>query len=72
MPFPAIKANIAAALHYLVYIERRQARRYVAEILRLRGFDPDTDRYEIERVYSRAETHPSREPIRDGSCRGAS
>jgi pilus assembly protein CpaF len=64
MPFPAIKANIAAALHYLVYIERRQAQRYVAEILRLRGFDPDTDRYEIERVYSRAEGRPSPEPVR--------
>jgi pilus assembly protein CpaF len=66
MPFPAIKANIAAALHYLVYIERRQAQRYVAEIIRLHGFDPDTDRYELEHVYSRAEP-PSAEPVRGAS-----
>ena len=60
MPFPAIKANIAAALHYLVYIERRQAKRYVAEIIRLHGFDPDTDRYQLEHVYSHAgRRHPS-------------
>jgi len=67
MPFPAIKANIAAALHYLVYIERRQAQRYVAEIIRLHGFDPDTDRYELEHVYSRAEPSPSPEPVRGAS-----
>jgi pilus assembly protein CpaF len=67
MPFPAIKANIAAALHYLVYIERRQAQRYVAEIIRLHGFDPDTDRYELEHVYSRAEASPSAEPVRGAS-----
>ena len=67
MPFPAIKANIAAALHYLVYIERRQAQRYVAEIIRLHGFDPDTDRYELEHVYSRAEPSPSAEPVRGAS-----
>jgi len=53
MPFSAIKANIAAALDYLVYIERRQARRYVAEVIRLDGFDPDADHYQLEHVYSR-------------------
>jgi pilus assembly protein CpaF len=58
MPFPAIKANIAAALHYLVYIERRQARRYVAEVLRLDGYDPDTDRYQTEQVYVREGRQP--------------
>ena len=58
MPFPAIKANIAAALHYLVYIERRQARRYVAEVLRLDGYCPDTDRYQTEQVYVREGRQP--------------
>jgi pilus assembly protein CpaF len=51
VPFKAIKANIAAALHFLVQIERRSGRRFVAEILRLDGYDPDEDRYKTERLY---------------------
>jgi pilus assembly protein CpaF len=56
MPHSAIKANIANALHCLVYIERRHSRRYVAEIIRLDGYDPDTDRYQTEHVYKRKGT----------------
>jgi pilus assembly protein CpaF len=58
MPFPAIKASIATALNYLVYIERRLARRYVAEVLRLGGYDPDTNQYQLERVYTREGARP--------------
>ena len=53
MPHSAIRANIAYALHSLVYIERRHARRYVAEVIALNGYDPDTDRYQIEHIYQR-------------------
>jgi pilus assembly protein CpaF len=53
MPPAALRANIAGAVHYLVYIERRRAQRYVAEIVRLQGYDPDRQRYEIEHVYQR-------------------
>ena len=53
MPHAAIKANIANALHSLVYIERRQAMRYVAEIIHLHEYDPNTNLYRLERIYKR-------------------
>ena len=68
MPIPAIKANIAAALHYLVYIERRQAKRYVAEVLRMGGYDPDTGygMLDIPAALTRAAPNPdSPEPNDD-------
>jgi pilus assembly protein CpaF len=58
MPHLAIKANIASALHYLVYIERRQAQRYVAEVLRVDGYDPGTNQYQLERAYARQGAQP--------------
>ena len=58
MPFPAIKANISTALHYLVHIERRGGRRYLAEILRLHSFNPDQDRYDLETLYRREDPCP--------------
>jgi len=53
MPHSAIKANIANALHCLVYIERRQSRRYVAEVIALDGYDSDSDRYQVRHIYQR-------------------
>jgi hypothetical protein len=53
MPFPAIKANISTALHFLVHIERRGGHRYLAQILRVHSFNPDLDRYELESLYVR-------------------
>jgi pilus assembly protein CpaF len=44
LPYEAIRANIAEALHVLVHIERRHGRRFVSEILALNGYDPALDR----------------------------
>jgi pilus assembly protein CpaF len=52
LPFGAVKANIGAALHYLVQIERRRGRRYVSEVIELRGYNPDTDVYDQRAVYT--------------------
>ncbi len=51
MPYRAIKTNIADSLDVIVQIERRPGQRKVAEVLALRGFDPDLDKYNFDSVY---------------------
>ncbi len=48
IPYRAIKTNIADSLNILVQMERRPGRRYVSEVVDLRGYDPEADRYEVE------------------------
>ena len=45
LPYQAIRANIADAVHLVIHLERRHGRRVVAEALRLERFDPQADRY---------------------------
>ena len=52
LPYRAIQSNIADALDLVLHLERRNGRRYVAELLRLTRFDHDQDRYEFEPVYA--------------------
>jgi pilus assembly protein CpaF len=51
IPYVAIKTNIAESLDVIVHIERRPGQRRVAEVLALRGFDPDLDKYNFDSVY---------------------
>ncbi len=55
LPYHAIKANIAASLNVIVQIERRPGQRFVSEVLELRGYDPDADRYDFKPIYIREE-----------------
>ncbi|PYT73175.1 MAG: hypothetical protein DMG39_07410, partial [Acidobacteria bacterium] len=43
LPYRAIKSNIADSLQVVVQIERRPGRRYVSEVVEIRGYDPDAD-----------------------------
>ena len=52
LPYKAIKSNIGDSLNLLVHVERRPGRRFVSEVLRLEGYDPERDRYSFGRVYS--------------------
>ena len=52
LPYRAIQSNIADALDLVLHLERRNRRRYVAELLRLARYDPNQDRYEYELVYA--------------------
>jgi pilus assembly protein CpaF len=57
IPYIAIKTNIAESLDVIVHTERRPGQRVVAEVLALRGFDPDLDKYNSDFVYQyRAES----------------
>ena len=50
LPYVAIKTNIAESLDLIVQIERRPGQRRVAEVLALRGFDADLDKYNFDFV----------------------
>ncbi len=51
MPYRAIKTNIADSLNVIVRIERRPGQRYVSEVLKIRGYDPEADLYELEPIH---------------------
>jgi pilus assembly protein CpaF len=53
LPYRAIKTNIADSLNLLVHIERRPGQRYVSEVTRIRGYSPDSDRYDLSPVFVR-------------------
>ncbi|MGI9071704.1 MAG: CpaF family protein [Bryobacteraceae bacterium] len=51
LPYKAVRSNIAEAVHLLVHIERRRGKRLVSEMLAVKSYDPELDRYELEPVY---------------------
>jgi pilus assembly protein CpaF len=53
MPYLAIKTNLADSLNVIVHIERRPGIRFVSEVLKIRGFDVESETYHLESVYSR-------------------
>ena len=55
LPYHAIKANIADSLNVIVQIQRRPGQRFVSEVLEIRGYDPDADRYDLAPMYVREE-----------------
>ncbi|MBA0083849.1 MAG: Flp pilus assembly complex ATPase component TadA, partial [Acidobacteria bacterium Pan2503] len=57
LPYRAIKSNIADSLQVVIQIERRPGRRYVSEVVEIRGYDPDADLFNCPAIYQRRETH---------------
>ena len=45
LPYRAIKTNIGDSLNVVVHLERRPGRRFVSELVEIRGYDPDNDEY---------------------------
>jgi len=52
-PYRSIRRNIAESVHLLVYLSRNEGKRRVTEVLAVRNYDPDQDRYELETLYER-------------------
>jgi pilus assembly protein CpaF len=52
MPYRAIRTNIAECLNALVQLQRRPGARFVSEVLEIRAYDPDSDRYDFHTLYS--------------------
>jgi pilus assembly protein CpaF len=53
LPYAAIRHGIAECVQLLVHLERRHARRLVTELVRVRGYDPSTDAYDLQPLSSR-------------------
>jgi DNA polymerase III delta prime subunit len=53
LPHRVVRSNISDGIHLLVHIERRQGYRCVTEVVRVRGYNPAEDRYELETVYAK-------------------
>ena len=53
LPYVAIRRNIADALHYVLHIQRRQAHRFVSELLAMERYDPDHDHYIFKPIFLR-------------------
>jgi pilus assembly protein CpaF len=51
LPYRAIKTNISDSLHVVVQIERRPGRRFVSEVLEIKGYDPEADLYDFDAAY---------------------
>ena len=57
LPYRAIKSNIADSLQVVIQIERRPGRRYVSEVVEIRGYHPDADLFDCLAIYQKPETH---------------
>ena len=53
MPYRAIKTNIADSLNIIIQIERHPGTRFVSEVLEIRGYNPETEHYELRCIYAR-------------------
>jgi type IV secretory pathway VirB2 component (pilin) len=50
--YRAIKTHIGDSLDVVVHMERRPGRRFVSEVLEIKGYDPDRDHFELCQVYA--------------------
>jgi pilus assembly protein CpaF len=48
LPYKAIKASIGDSIHVLAHIERSHGRRFISQVLRIQGYNTDSDQYEFE------------------------
>jgi len=53
LTYRAIKTNIGDSIEVLVYIERRPGKRFVSEVVELKGYHPEADQFDCTVVYRR-------------------
>jgi len=58
VPYRAIKSSIADSLNVVVHVERRPGRRTITEMVEVRRYDPDSDRFDCSSIFQRAEMVP--------------
>jgi hypothetical protein len=62
LPYTAIRHGIGECVQLLVHLERRQMRRLVTELVHVRGYDPESDRYDLVRVAPTGDMVQTRDP----------
>ncbi len=58
LPYRAVKTNIADSLNVVIHVERRPGRRYISEVLFIKGYDPDTDLFDYGSVFLAKQDQP--------------
>jgi pilus assembly protein CpaF len=58
LPYRAIKTNIADSLNVIIQLESRPGHRFVSEVLEIKGYDPESNRYDFHPVCTRLEELP--------------
>ena len=48
LPYQAVRFQIAECIRLVMHLDRRRGQRRVAEIIRIRGYDPRQDRFEVD------------------------
>lgn len=54
IPHPVLQGQIADSIQVVIHLERSAGRRRVAEIIELTGYEPETDRHQMNVLYARA------------------
>jgi pilus assembly protein CpaF len=57
LPYKAVRHHIADCIQLLLHLERQGGRRVATHLLRLVGYDPDTDRYQTNVEFEQAVVH---------------
>jgi len=52
LPYRAIKSNIADSLNVLIQLDRRPGKRFVSEVIEIRGYNSENDRYELSSIFA--------------------
>jgi pilus assembly protein CpaF len=52
LPYRSIKSNIGDSLNILIQLERRPGKRFISEVLEIRGYYSEADQYELSTVFA--------------------
>ena len=58
LPYPAIKTNIGESVNVVIHIERRPGRRFVSEVLEIKGYNPDADLFDYSAIFQKENPRP--------------
>jgi pilus assembly protein CpaF len=58
VPYRAVKANIADSLNIIAQIERRPGKRFISEVVEIRGYDSESDRFDLRTIFHPPSTKP--------------
>jgi hypothetical protein len=58
LSYRAIKTSIGHCVNIIIQLEQRPGRRFVSQVVEIRGFDPDVDEYDLKTIFA-AEREPS-------------
>jgi hypothetical protein len=58
LSYKAVKTSIGRSVNVVIQLERRPGRRFVSQVVEIRGFDPDADAFDQKTIFA-AKREPS-------------